>query len=58
MNASATAGSKIITKKRTGQYLEIVNREYFNPRGLNVSLCKDDDLSALVGCPPSWPKLA
>ncbi|CRG91952.1 hypothetical protein PISL3812_09006 [Talaromyces islandicus] len=58
MSASAIAGSKTITKRRTAKYLEIVNRDYFNPRGLKVSLYKDDDLFGLIRYPSNRPKLA
>ncbi|KAF3387906.1 hypothetical protein DPV78_012339 [Talaromyces pinophilus] len=58
MNAAAIAGSKLTIRTRTKRYLEAVNREYFEPRGLKASLYKNDDVSALVGYPLGWPELA
>ncbi|KAE8443144.1 hypothetical protein EG329_002313 [Mollisiaceae sp. DMI_Dod_QoI] len=58
INAAAIAGSKMITKQRTKRYLEAVNREYFAPRGLKVSLYMDDELAALVRYPQNQPDLA
>lgn len=58
MNAAAIAGSKLTIRTRTNQYLRAANREYFEPRGLKVSLYKDGDVSALVGYPVDWPELA
>ena len=58
MNGAAVAASIAITKTRTKRYLEKVNREYFAPRGLKVSLCKDDVLATKVGYPRSLPDLA
>lgn len=58
MNAAAIAGSKLTIRTRTKRYLEAVNREYFEPRGLKASLYKNDDVSVLVGYPLGWPELA
>lgn len=58
MNGAAIAGSIAITKARTKRYLEKVNREYFAPRGLKVSLCKDEALATLIGYPQAQPDLA
>ena len=58
MNGAAIAGSVAITKARTKRYLEKVNREYFAPRGLKVSLCKDEALATLIGYPQTQPDLA
>lgn len=58
MNGAAVAASIAITKARTKRYLEKVNREYFAPRGLKVSMCEDEALAAKVGYPQSLPDLA
>lgn len=57
INGVAVAGSKVITHTRTKRYMEIVNQEYFGPRGLKVSLCNDKELAALIGYPQTQPDL-
>ncbi|KAK1495296.1 hypothetical protein CTAM01_08751 [Colletotrichum tamarilloi] len=51
-----TAATRII---RTKLFLDKVNRDYFEPRGLKASICKSKTLAARVGCgerlPELWP---
>lgn len=44
MNVVAGAGTAAVSYGRTRHFLEKVNREYFAPRGLQVSLCKYQQL--------------
>ncbi|KAF2731862.1 hypothetical protein EJ04DRAFT_554411 [Polyplosphaeria fusca] len=58
IEAAATTASIAITTARTKRYLETVNREYFAPKGLKVSVYKDGALAEMLGFPESWPDLA
>jgi hypothetical protein len=44
MNVAAGVGTATVSYGRTLYFLEKVNREYFAPRGLRVSLCKYQQL--------------
>ncbi|OHE98653.1 hypothetical protein CORC01_06104 [Colletotrichum orchidophilum] len=49
-----TAATRII---RTKYFLDKVNRDYFEPRGLKASLCKSKSLAAKLGCGEQLPEL-
>ncbi|KAI1081891.1 hypothetical protein F5B20DRAFT_36765 [Whalleya microplaca] len=51
VRAAAGVGTAGISVARTKAFLDRVNRDYLNPRGLKVSLKKDDELTALLGLP-------
>lgn len=52
------AGTAAIIIARTKKYLASANEEYFNPRGLKVSLKKDPEVAALLGVSPDQKPLA
>jgi hypothetical protein len=58
INIAAGAASKIIVKKQTESYLEMVNKEYFAPRRLKVYLMTDEELVNHIGRPKGLPHLA
>jgi hypothetical protein len=46
-----------LSAKRTKVFLETVNAEYFGPRGLKMSLRKDEELANLLHLPWDIPVL-
>ncbi|KAH8646871.1 hypothetical protein BX600DRAFT_518891 [Xylariales sp. PMI_506] len=46
MSVAAGVARAVFARIRTKRFLEVVNREYFAPRGLKVSICKNEDLVA------------
>lgn len=46
---AAGVGTAAVTRIRTQRFLEAVNRDYFGPRGLKVSICKGHDLAPRIG---------
>jgi hypothetical protein len=44
MNVVACVGTAATTKTRTQRFLETINREYFAPRSLKASICKNMEL--------------
>ncbi|KAF2096227.1 hypothetical protein NA57DRAFT_78995 [Rhizodiscina lignyota] len=53
MQVVAGAGMMAVAAVRTRRFLQRSNSEYFAPRGLKVSIKKDQDLADLVGFPTS-----
>ncbi|KZT55811.1 hypothetical protein CALCODRAFT_498137 [Calocera cornea HHB12733] len=49
MQFVAQTGMAVLSKRLTDRYLRRVNREYFEPRGLRVRLCRTAAMRALVG---------
>jgi hypothetical protein len=49
MNMVAGVGTAATTTMRTRRFLETVNREYFAPRGLRASICKNKQLEEKLG---------
>jgi hypothetical protein len=49
MNVAAGVGTAAVSYGRTRYFLEKVNREYFAPRGLRVSVCKYQQLVEKLG---------
>ncbi|KAF2791177.1 hypothetical protein K505DRAFT_206973, partial [Melanomma pulvis-pyrius CBS 109.77] len=58
MNMAAGVGTAAVSAFRTRHFMDKVNREYFAPRGLNASLCKNDQLAEKLGYDPSLPQVA
>ena len=58
MNVAAGAGSAAVCAIRTKSFLEKVNQEYFAPRGLKASVCKDEELRNKIGYFESLPEVA
>jgi hypothetical protein len=58
MRAVAGVGSKTVSVARTKMFLGMVNKKFFNPRGLKVRLCKDEELPRVLGYPSGQPVLA
>jgi hypothetical protein len=47
----AGMGMSKVSAIRIKAFLEKSNEQFFNPRGLKVRLCKDDELAKVVGFP-------
>ncbi|KAI4705905.1 hypothetical protein J4E81_000790 [Alternaria sp. BMP 2799] len=58
MNVAAGVGTAATTTMRTRRFLEAVNREYFAPRGLEASICKNRQLEEKLGCNVHMPSSA
>lgn len=58
MNVAAGVGTAAVVYGRTRCFLESVNREYFAPRGLQVSICKYQQLVEKLAIGPESPILA
>ncbi|KAF3034331.1 Serine/arginine repetitive matrix protein 2 [Didymella heteroderae] len=57
MNFAAGVGTAAVSYGRTRYFLEKVNREYFTPRGLQVSICKYQQLIEKLAVCPDFPVL-
>jgi hypothetical protein len=49
LNVAAGVGTAAASILRTRSLMEKMNREYFAPRGLKVSICKDEVLARKLG---------
>jgi hypothetical protein len=49
MNVAAEVGIAAIKSMRTKKLMTKVNNEFFGPRGLKVSICKNKELPAKLG---------
>jgi len=58
ISVGAGVGTVAITTVRTRRFMEKVNREFFGPRGLKASICKNDELVTRLRCDPMQPELA
>ena len=58
IQAVAGVGSAGVSATRTKMFLSMANKEFFNPRGLNVRLCKDEELSTVIGYSSDKPVIA
>ncbi|KAI4949497.1 hypothetical protein J4E91_005236 [Alternaria rosae] len=58
MNMAAGVGTAATTTMRTRRFLEAVNREYFAPRDLKASICKNRQLEEKLGCNVHMPSSA
>ncbi|KAI4645801.1 hypothetical protein J4E93_005379 [Alternaria ventricosa] len=58
MNMAAGVGTAATTTMRTRRFLKAVNREYFAPRGLKASICKNRQLEEKLGCNMQMPSSA
>ncbi|KXH42221.1 hypothetical protein CSIM01_08973 [Colletotrichum simmondsii] len=56
-NVTAGLGTAATRIVRTKLFLDKVNRDYFEPRGLKASICKSETLAAKVGCGEQLPEL-
>ncbi|KKP03994.1 hypothetical protein THAR02_03909 [Trichoderma harzianum] len=54
---AAGVGTAAVTRIRTQRFLEAVNRDYFGPRGLKVSICKGHDLAPRIGLGQLLPEI-
>ncbi|KAL7931208.1 hypothetical protein V8C35DRAFT_329736 [Trichoderma chlorosporum] len=54
---AAGVGTAAVTRIRTQRFLEAVNRDYFGPRGLKVSICKGHDLAPRIGFGQLLPEI-
>ncbi|KAH8200333.1 hypothetical protein TruAng_005486 [Truncatella angustata] len=57
IQVAAGVGTAGISAARTKAFFKKVNEMYLNPRGLKVSIKKDEDLVALLGLPANGPAL-
>jgi hypothetical protein len=57
MNVAAGVGIAAVSYGRTRYFLERVNREYFAPRGLQVFVCKYQQLVEKLAIGPDVPLL-
>lgn len=51
MQLVANVGTAAVSAVRTKAFLENVNKQFFNPRGLKVRLCKDEEVAKVVEFP-------
>ena len=58
MNMAAGVGTAATTTMRTRRFLEAVNGEYFAPRRLKASICKNKQLEEKLGCNVHMPSSA
>jgi hypothetical protein len=58
IQVAAGVGMSKVRAARTKAFLEKSNEQFFNPRGLKVRLCKDDELAKVVGFPEGETALA
>ncbi|KAK7439289.1 hypothetical protein Landi51_11266 [Colletotrichum acutatum] len=56
-NVTAGLGTAATRIVRTKLFLDEVNRDYFEPRGLKASICKSKSLAARLGCGEQLPEL-
>ncbi|EXF77138.1 hypothetical protein CFIO01_01785 [Colletotrichum fioriniae PJ7] len=56
-NVTAGLGTAATRIVRTKMFLDQVNRDYFEPRGLRASICKSKTLAAKLGCGEQLPEL-
>lgn len=54
---AAGVGTAAVTRIRTQRFLEAVNRDFFGPRGLKVSICKGHDLAPRIGVGQLLPEI-
>ncbi|UKZ57913.1 hypothetical protein TrVGV298_011774 [Trichoderma virens] len=54
---AAGVGTAAVTRIRTQRFLEAVNRDYFGPRGLKVSICKGHELAPRIGVGQILPEI-
>lgn len=58
MNVAAGVGTAAVTMTRTRRFMDMVNQEYFAPRGLKASIYKDKQLVERLPHDPNTPLLA
>jgi hypothetical protein len=51
MQLVANVGTAAVSVVRTKAFLENANKQFFNPRGLKVRLCKDEEVAKVVELP-------
>ncbi|KAF4775626.1 hypothetical protein HER10_EVM0012678 [Colletotrichum scovillei] len=56
-NVTAGLGTAATRIVRTKLFLDKVNRDYFEPRGLKASICRSKTLAARLGCGEQLPEL-
>ena len=57
VHAAAIGGMVTVARVRIHKYLETVNKEYFNPRGLQVRIAKQQIIPAITHQPTDYPLL-
>ncbi|KAK9369814.1 hypothetical protein V1509DRAFT_638496 [Lipomyces kononenkoae] len=58
MQVAAGVGTAAVAIVRTKKFLETSNEKYFAPRGLKVSIKKDEEVASIVKFPPSQRMLS
>ncbi|KAH8894598.1 hypothetical protein GQ53DRAFT_820966 [Thozetella sp. PMI_491] len=57
VSVATGVGTAVATKARTKKFMETVNREFFEPRGLKATMYKNSELIARLGLNTSMPPL-
>lgn len=58
VHAAAIGGMVTVARVRIHKYLETVNKEYFNPRGLQARIAKQQIIAEITHQPVEYPLLA